>query len=243
MAEAAAILPLEARDLKLTTNGSRPMQVLLDVPKLRLNGEGVSMILGPNGAGKSLLVRVLHGLVAPSSGAITAGNERLSARHRRKMAMVQQKPVLLRRSVNANVDFALNLRGRKARAAREALLERVGLSEKGDQPARLLSGGEQQRLALARALATDPKVLFLDEPTSNLDPASTHNIERIVTECRAEGVKVIFITHDIAQAKRLGEEILFLHKGRVVEQRPSDAFFAAPATPQAEAYTSGQIVF
>ena len=159
--------------------------------------------------------------------------------------MVFQKPVLLRRSVAANIDFVL--RGRSLaradrRARRDDLLARVGLADRARQPARLLSGGEQQRLALARALAIRPQVLFLDEPTASLDPASVQTIEAIVLDASRAGTKVIFVTHDIGQARRLAGDVVFLHRGVVAEHRAAKEFFAGPASEAALAYLSGRIV-
>lgn len=154
-----------------------------------------------------------------------------------------QRPVLLRRSVAANIDFALRLRSARDPGRCRALLESVGLLDQARQPARLLSGGEQQRLALARALATDPDILFLDEPTAHLDPASTLIIERIVNAVHAAGCKIIYVTHDIAQARRLADQIVFLHRGRVAEVTPAADFFTRPASCAAKAYLQGRIDF
>lgn len=216
-------------------------QVLLD-STLRLGATGVTILLGPNGAGKSLLLRCLHGLLKPASGSILwNGNEPDDAIHARQ-AMVFQKPVLLRRSVAANMDFALNAHGPGDPAFRDELLAAVDLLDQKAQPARLLSGGEQQRLALARALATRPDILFLDEPTANLDPASTLVIETMIRQEVAAGTKIIFVTHDIGQAKRLADDIVFLHRGHVLEQSAAPAFFEKPRTKEAANYLGGQIV-
>ena len=156
--------------------------------------------------------------------------------------MVFQRPVLLRRSVAANIDFVLGLRGKATAGRRSDILELVGLSDRARQPARLLSGGEQQRLALARALALAPDVLFLDEPTASLDPASVQWIEEIVRTAQDRGTKIIFVTHDIGQARRLGDEIVFVHRGRVLEHTPAQRFFEAPASDEARDYLNGRII-
>lgn len=156
--------------------------------------------------------------------------------------MVFQRPVLLRRSVAANIDFVLGLRGPSSRQRRDLLLDHVGLLPQADQPARLLSGGEQQRLALARALALEPGILFLDEPTASLDPASVVLIEEIVLEASKRGTKVLFVTHDLGQAKRLADDVVFLHRGRLEEQSPAHQFFGQPRSDVAKAYLKGQIV-
>lgn len=235
---ASAIFPIEAGDLVLEADGTR----LIDIANLRLEAGALSVVMGPNGAGKSLLLRLLHGMIAPTAGTILWGGAPLSEAIRLRQAMVFQKPVLLRRSVAANIDFVLKLRGRSAERKRLDLLEQVGLEDKAAQPARLLSGGEQQRLALARALATAPDVLFLDEPTASLDPASVLMIEEIVRGAQDRGTKVVFVTHDVGQARRLADEILFIHRGRVLEHSPAAGFFNTPASQEAGEYLAGRIV-
>ena len=202
-----------------------------------------SVIIGPNGAGKSLFLRLCHGLLKPSVGSVRwlgAGttNDLVSAQ-----AMVFQRPVMLRRSVAANVDYALKLRGRTKTDRKEIINEvlgRCGLRRLQEQPARVLSYGEQQKLALARAWALNPEVLFLDEPTASLDPASTHAVEEIVKAIREAGTRIILTTHDLGQARRLGDEILFLHRGRLLERAETDKFFEAPENDLARAFVRGE---
>lgn len=235
-AQHRSILPLSVRDLVLRLGES----AVLDGVSLDLGLTGCTMIIGPNGSGKSLLLKLMHGLMQPTSGQISWGGfspKDVTARQ----ALVFQKPVLLRRSVAANIDFVLKARGKDA-ARRDALLEHAGLAHKASQPARLLSGGEAQRLALARALATDPEVLFLDEPTASLDPASVLAIEGIVSDARARGVRIIFVSHDMGQAQRMADDVVFLHRGRVVEHSAAQDFFSAPNCDAARNYLSGRIV-
>lgn len=234
----AAILPARTHGLVFEAGGKR----LVDGIDLELDAGPVTMIMGPNGAGKSLLVRLLHGLIQPTAGAILWGGRPLDETARKQQAMVFQTPVLLRRSVGANIDFVLSLRGEKDRGRRQEILERASLADKADQPARLLSGGERQRLAMARALATEPGVLFLDEPTASLDPASVLFIEEIVTDARDNGVKIVFISHDVGQARRLADEVIFMHRGRIVERAPSARFFDAPESREVKDYLAGRIV-
>ncbi len=230
------ILPLRVRDLVLRL-GEAPV---LDGLNLDLGPTGCTMVMGPNGSGKSLLLKLLHGLAQPTSGQIVWG-EHTAADVTARQALVFQKPVLLRRSVAANLDFVLRMRG-KNRGRRDALLDHVGLAHKANQPARLLSGGEAQRLALARALATDPEVLFLDEPTASLDPASVMAIEQIVSDARLRGVRIIFVTHDLGQARRMANDVVFLHRGRLAEHTAASEFFPEPQSQAARDYLSGRIV-
>lgn len=233
-----AMLPCVVRGLSFDAGGER----LIDGVDLSLEAGSVTIIMGPNGAGKTVLIRLLHGMLAPAGGEILWAGRPIDDATRKRQAMVFQTPVLLRRSVVSNIDFVLRLRGSGGRKRSLEVLESAGLAEKADQAARLLSGGERQRLSIARALATDPAILFLDEPTASLDPASVLAIEKIVFAARDRGVKIIFITHDIGQARRLADEVLFMHRGRVVEHSPSSRFFDNPESREARDYLAGRIV-
>jgi tungstate transport system ATP-binding protein len=232
------LLPVQTHNLVLDIDGKR----LIDGVNLRFTAGQITTIMGPNGAGKSLLLRLLHGLITPTSGEVLWGGVPPSESVRMRQALVFQRPVLLRRSVAANVDFVLKLRGRTDPMRRQALLDHVGLSDLARQMARRLSGGEQQRLALARALAIEPDVMLLDEPTASLDPASTLMIETIVRSAHGDGTKIIFVTHDIGQARRLSDEVVFLHNGAVSEVTPADQFFEDPTSAAARDYLAGRIV-
>lgn len=232
----APILPLALRELTLLRGG----ETLLDAITLTLGESGCTVVMGANGAGKSLLLKLIHGLVPATAGQVD-WNGRTADKTTHRQALVFQKPVLLRRSVAANVDFVLKARG-KDRSRRDALLEQVGLAHKARQPARLLSGGESQRLALARALATDPEVLLLDEPSASLDPASILAIEDIVAAARDSGTRIIFVTHDIGQARRMADDVVFLHRGKLMEHSPACQFFDAPRTQAAQDYLDGKII-
>ena len=227
--EASTLLPCNVRGLCYTAGDKQ----LIDDIDLKLDAGPVTMIMGPNGAGKTLLLRLLHGMIEPDAGEITWGGRPLDEAIRKCQAMVFQTPVLLRRSVAANIDFVLKLDGGVTSQSREDILHMAGLANKAQQPARLLSGGERQRLAIARALATNPDVLFLDEPTASLDPASTLAIEEIVRLARDGGTKIVFITHDVGQARRLADEIIFMHHGRILEQSDAATFFDTPTSTEA----------
>ena len=196
-------------------------------------------------AGKSLLLRLCHGLLQPSAGTITwAGAAPETAR--RCQAMVFQRPVLLRRSTAANITYVLRLQGiprRQRRAMVTETLEQAGLLPLAARPARVLSGGEQQRLALARAWALKPQVLFLDEPTASLDPAATRAVEALLDRIHHTGTKIIMTTHDLGQARRLADEVLFLHHGRLVEYAPATAFFSNPQSKEAAAFLEGKLLW
>lgn len=235
----ASILPLRLHELTLQVNGRR----IIDRISVEITSDVSTVILGANGAGKSVLMRLIHGLLAPSGGRIEWGSDD-PRRLRPAQAMVFQQPVMLRRSALANVVYALAAAG-VARAEREAralsALDSVRLRALAHRQARTLSVGEQQRVALARAWALRPEVLFLDEPTASLDPGAAREIERVIGAIAAAGTKVVMSTHNLGQAKRLGDEILFLHEGRLAERAPVDRFFTQPASSEAEAFIEGEL--
>jgi len=206
-------------------------------------GSGTTVLLGPNGAGKTTLLRLAMGLIRPTAGRVTWGGRENVPPTRR--AFLFQRPAMLRRSAAGNLHYALAAAGvpRAERNARTAtLLAQVGLEGFGERPARQLSGGEQQRLALARALARDPAVLFLDEPTASLDPASTKSIEDIVRAVALRGVRVVMSTHDLGQARRLADEAVLMHRGRFVETGKADTFFDTPRTVEARRFLNGDLL-
>jgi tungstate transport system ATP-binding protein len=232
-------LPIVLQDVSFVARGV----TILDRMSLALAAGPPTVLVGPNGAGKTTLIRLAMGLIAPTRGRVTWGGREDVAPLRR--AIMFQRPVMLRRSSAANIRYALTAADvpRAARAGRiDELLALVGLTGLGDRPARKLSGGEQQRLALARALAKEPQVLFLDEPTASLDPAATRAIEDIVRAVAMRGIKVVMSTHDLGEAKRLGGEIMLMHRGRVVESGPAEAFFAAPQTEDGRRFIAGELL-
>jgi tungstate transport system ATP-binding protein len=234
-------LPLELRGLVYETGGKR----LIDNIDARIEERGITVIMGPNGAGKSVLLRLMHGLIPPSRGEILWAGRRADRELARRQAMVFQKPVLLRRSAAGNIWHALGLRGvdwseRPTRV--EEALRLAGLERLAATPARTLSGGEQQRLSLVRALSLEPEILFLDEPTASLDPASTLLIERLLIKAQRQGIKIIVVTHDVGQARRLAQDVIFLHHGRVVEHGPAKVFFDQPQSEAGRAFIAGGLV-
>ena len=235
-------MPLRVRGLCFEAGGKR---LLEDISFTARAGPCLT-ILGPNGAGKSLLLRLCHGLLSPSEGSIEwADADPVRVRH--AQAMVFQRPVLLRRSVAANAHFGpaacAGCRARNdGRLVAEALRQ-GGLADVANRAARVLSGGEQQRLALVRAWTLKPQVLFLDEPTAHLDPAATRAVETLLAQFHAAGTKLILTTHDLGQARRLADEVLFLHRGRLLEHGPATQFFAQPQSAEAAAFLDGNLLW
>lgn len=230
------ILPLRLEQVSYAAGG----RTLIAPLSLTLEAGMSTIVLGANGAGKSVLMRLMHGLLAPTAGRVAWSG----AGARRRQAMVFQRPVMLRRSALANVLYALKAARvpapERAPRAREALAE-VGLAHVAQVPARVLSGGEQQRLALARAWALHPEVLFLDEPTANLDPGATREIEAVIKAFDVSGTKIVMSTHSLGQARRLGDEVIFLHQGRMAERAPVETFFKQPASAEAAAFIKGEL--
>lgn len=233
-----SILPLTVRNLCFDSGGKR---LIKDI-SFTLSGTTRTIILGANGSGKSLLLRMCHGLISPTEGEVIWEGAN-GADPARRQAMVFQRPVMLRRTVAANVDYALRVHGME-RAERRALveeaLEKTRLRRHAGNSARVLSFGEQQRLALARAWALRPDILFLDEPTASLDPSVTRTIEDLIDDIAAD-TKIVMTTHDLGQARRMADEILFLHRGRVLEHSTALAFFDAPESDAAKAFLKGDL--
>ncbi|MDP3535680.1 MAG: ATP-binding cassette domain-containing protein [Halomonas sp.] len=213
---------------------------LLAPTTLTLSGCYRTLIMGPNGAGKSLFMRLAHGLLCPSGGQISWGGAAPV------QAMVFQRPVLLRRSAIDNLTYALAVQGvpwRQRKPLAMQALEKFGLAALARRPARVLSGGEQQRLTLARAWLLKPAVLFLDEPTSALDPAAIKAVEDAVNEFHQNGTRIVMTTHDLHQAKRLADDVLFMYSGQVLEHTPAERFFNTPASSEAGAFIRGELVW
>jgi tungstate transport system ATP-binding protein len=235
----ASDLPLVLEEVSLKAGAT----AILDCVSLTITPGPPTLMIGPNGSGKTSLLRLCMGLVAPTSGRVFWGGRTDPTPTRR--AFVFQRPVMLRRTAAANVTYALAQAGaprfhRTERAA--ALLKRVGLADLARRPARLLSGGEQQRLALARALARDPEILLLDEPTANLDPAATRAVEEIVLAAAQSGIKIVMASHDLGQVRRLAGEVVFLARGTLCERAGASDFLDHPSTPEARAFLHGDLV-
>ncbi|MEM6759512.1 MAG: ATP-binding cassette domain-containing protein [Pseudomonadota bacterium] len=235
----SALFPLRVRGAETSRNGVH----LVGPVDLDLDGQGLCVVLGPNGSGKTTLLRLLHGIARLRRGQIAWACDADTARN--AQTFVFQRPVMLRRSVLDNIAFPLQVRGTgrgAARATARDWAERMGLGDLLECQASVLSGGEQQKLALARALITAPELVFLDEPTASLDGRATREIEAILRDAQAGGTHLILSTHDLGQARRLAAQVVFMLHGRVHEAGPAQAFFDAPQTPEAAAFLQGDIV-
>lgn len=235
---------LEPVESRLSLDGvvvRRGARDILSVPSWSAPLTGVTALIGPNGAGKTTLLQVLHGLLAPDAGAMAWSGNTAPTR-----AFLPQSPVLLRRTVTANLDFVLKREGVPLDARpdrRAALLAQAGLSDATSRPARRLSGGQQRRLALAQALARDPSMLLLDEPTAGLDPTASQAVERMIADAARSGVSVMISSHDLGQIRRLANRALFLHGGRAVAFGALPDLFDNPPDPALAAFLVGDLTW
>ena len=214
---------------------------LINIPNLQFDSKSISVIIGPNGAGKSLLINLIQGLIIPSTGTIKV-KSLTKDDNRKKVSIMMQKPVFLRRTTEQNIQFVLELNKDKRKVSYLDVLERFDLIAQKKNLANKLSGGEKQRLALALAICTNSKILLLDEPTANADPLTTVKIEKIIKEEAIAGKKILLVTHNIPQAKRLGQDIAFIHRGKVLEHCDKAVFFNHPKVKEINQFLEGEIL-
>lgn len=240
----------EIKDLVKKYDG-RPV---LEIDDLKLEGDKVYAILGPNGSGKSTLLRILNLLEEPVSGKVLfqdidtgRAGEAVRLKLRRQMCMVFQHTYMFNTSVYNNVAYGLKLRGLPTAEITkrvEDVLSFVGLKDLSRRNAVKLSGGETQRVALARAIAIRPRVLLLDEPTANLDPDSVALIEKLIKKVHRElQTTVLLVTHNLFQAQRVTEEVLLLHRGRLVEKAPVEEIFERPRSELTRQFVTGKMIY
>jgi len=232
-----SFLPIVFRNLTFSIDEKKILSRL----NLSIKSTSITVIMGPNGAGKSILLKLINGILEPSSGAILWNGNKIISDIKRKQALIFQKPILLRRSVISNLDFIEGLTGKSCNIIKDDLLSLVGLLDQKKQPAKLLSLGEQQRLSLVRSLLLKPSLILLDEPTANLDPATTKIIENIIVTSKQFGIKIIFVTHNVLQAKRLADEVVFIDNGELVEHSNVDNFFSKPKSKIVKNYIEGKL--
>ena len=214
---------------------------LIDIPNLQFDSKSISVIIGPNGAGKSLLLNIIQGLILPSAGTIKIKSS-IKDSSCKKVSIMMQKPSFLRRTTEQNIQFVLELNKDKRKVSYLDVLERFDLIAQKKILANKLSGGEKQRLALALAIITNSKILLLDEPTANADPRTTIKIEKIIKEEAIAGKKILLVTHNIPQAKRLGQDIAFIHRGKVLEHCDKAVFVNHPKVKEINQFLEGEVV-
>ena len=230
---------IKIKNLVLVSN--KGVRNLIDIPNLQFDSESISVIIGPNGAGKSLLLNLIQGLILPSAGTIKIKSS-IKDNNFKKVSIMMQKPSFLRRTTEQNIQFVLDLNKNKRKVSYLDVLERFDLIAQKKILANKLSGGEKQRLALALAIITNSKILLLDEPTANADPLTTIKIEKIIKEESIAGKKILLVTHNIPQAKRLGQDIAFIHRGKVLEHCDKAVFLNHPKVKEINQFLEGEIL-
>jgi len=230
---------IKIKNLVLVSN--KGVRNLIDIPNLQFDSESISVIIGPNGAGKSLLLNLIQGLILPSAGTIKIKSS-IKDKSCKKVSIMMQKPSFLRRTTEQNIQFVLELNKDKIKVSYLDVLERFDLIAQRKILANKLSGGEKQRLALALAIITNSKILLLDEPTANADPRTTIKIEKIIKEEAIAGKKILLVTHNIPQAKRLGQDIAFIHRGKVLEHCDKAVFVNHPKVKEINQFLEGEVV-
>lgn len=234
-----SILPLTVENAVVKKQGTQ----IIGPVSITLEGNGCSIVMGPNGSGKTTLLRLMHGLEKAKKGKVHWQGEKSEIYQ--KQSFVFQTPVVMRRSVAENIAYPLTVRGHSWKEALKKAafwIEEVGLNDSINKEAHVLSGGEKQKLAMARALISKPEVLFLDEPSTNLDGASTFEIEKLIVKAQNDGTRIVMATHDFGQARRLATEIIFMHHGSIHEHAINGDFFSGPKTEEAKAFLRGDIL-
>tara|TARA_B100000003_G_scaffold83449_1_gene74780 strand:- start:669 stop:1394 length:726 start_codon:yes stop_codon:yes gene_type:complete len=215
---------------------------LIDISNLQFDNNSISVIMGPNGAGKTLLLNLIQGLILSYTGDIEI-NYNSKNEDESKISIMMQKPIFLRRTTQQNIKFILELNKDKRNISCFDVLERFDLHSQKNILANKLSGGEKQRLSLALAISTNAKILLLDEPTANADPYTTFKIEQIIKEEAVAGKKIILVTHNITQAKRLGQDIVFIYEGKVLEHQKASKFFNHSKIKEINQFLKGEIIY
>jgi len=214
---------------------------------LEVVGGKTITLIGTNGAGKTTLLRVIGGLEERDKGNILLDGKDINGKKLRQIAtLVFQKTVMFNRSVHGNLAYGLKIRGKKDSEIKEKIdreLLAVGLRNFEKRKARKTSGGEQQRIALARAFLLNPRILLLDEPTANLDPNNAIMIERAIASRKRGDEIIIMATHNLAQAKRLADEIIHIYNGRIVERSVPDEFFNTPRSEITRKFINGELEY
>ncbi|QWD87590.1 ATP-binding cassette domain-containing protein [Polynucleobacter paludilacus] len=211
-------------------------KVILNIPHAILHLDQMTAVIGPNGAGKTTLLKLLHGLIAPDSGSLRFSDSALSK------ALVLHHTAMIKASARTNLALVRDTDSKISDADIEQALGRAGLKHLADTPAQKLSAGERQRLCLARALLQSPSLILLDEPTANLDPHATEQVETMMRQYQQDGLEVIFSSHQLAQVKRLAEQVIFIADGQIQEVAKTSEFFLNPKTPAAQRFLSQELV-
>lgn len=223
---------IELKNIVVSSNG----RVILDIPDARIPADRISACIGPNGAGKTTLLKLLAGLITPDSGSITYSFTPA------KTALVLHHTPMLKASTRANLSMVKDGDPSITNKQIDAILEKINLINFADRPAHKLSAGERQKLCLGRAVLLEPNLMLLDEPTANLDPNTTEQVEEMIRQFFNQGINVIFSSHQLAQVQRIAQHIIFIDHGQIKEMGPVDPFFLNPQTSVAKRYLHQELL-
>ena len=222
---------IELKDIIVKSNG----RIILNIPHALIPADRITACIGPNGAGKTTLLKLLDGLVKPDSGTVNYS-------FKTKTALVLHHTPMIKASARTNIAMVCDADGSIENADIDRVIEQVGLSELANSPAHKLSAGERQKVCLGRAILQKPNLVLLDEPTANLDPQTTEQVEELIRQFDRQEVDVIFSSHQLAQVQRLAEHIIFIDQGEIKEKGPVGPFFNNPQTPAAKRYLQQELL-
>ena len=222
---------IELKDITVARNG----RTILNIPHALIPADRITACIGPNGAGKTTLLKLLAGLIQPDTGTVQFS-------FASKTALVLHHNPMIKASARTNISLVKEVDATITDQAIDVALKQIGLSELAQNPAHKLSAGERQKLCLARAMLQKPNLLLLDEPTANLDPSSTDQVEEMISKFNIEGADVLFSSHQLAQVQRLAQYILFIDQGEIKEKGPSGPFFSEPQTTAAKRYLHQELI-
>jgi len=221
---------IELKDVIIKSND----RIILNIPHAIIPADRITACIGPNGAGKTTFLKVLDGLIVPDSGSVSYSFDT-------NTALVLHHTPMIKASAKTNIAMIQDAYPSITSAEIDLVLERVGLTQLASSPAQKLSAGERQKLCLGRAILQKPNLVLLDEPTANLDPSTTEQVEGIVRELSNDGADVIFSSHQLAQVQRLAQYILFIDGGEIKEKGPVGPFFSNPQSTAAKRFLKQEL--
>jgi tungstate transport system ATP-binding protein len=222
---------IELKDITVKSNG----RIILSIPHAIIPADRITACIGPNGAGKTTLLKLLDGLIKPDTGTV-------SYSFANKTALVLHHTPMIKASTRANMSMVRDADSKINTAEIQQVIERVGLEKLASAPAHKLSAGERQKLCLGRAILQKPNLVLLDEPTANLDPNTTEQVEEMIRQFDAQNTDVIFSSHQLAQVQRLAQYIIFIDHGEIKEKGPVGPFFSNPQTQAAKRYLHQELI-
>ena len=223
---------IEFKDVIVKSDG----RIILDIPHAVIPADRICACIGPNGAGKTTLLKLIDGLIKPDSGTVNHSSGPI------KSSLVLHHTPMIKASARTNMSMVTDSDPLISSIAIDAVMEQIGLSHLANSPAHKLSAGERQKLCLGRVILQKPNLILLDEPTANLDPNTTEQVEEIIRQFKCQGSDVIFTSHQLAQVQRIAEYIIFIDQGQIKEKGPVGPFFANPQTQAAKRYLHQELL-